>query len=262
MTSMDTTTQKQQARARALAQRDAISPSCKDAKSASICNDLSVLLDDALSDGVLIGGKQDASKPFTVAVYAAFQNEVRLDAFIRHAYARGCHVAFPCMNRQPIDGLPMVMRAVDATSYETCAVPFVSSPIEAFEPDEECVCDFPIVDPKEIDMLVVPMVAFDSEGMRLAVPFVSSPIEAFEPDEECVCDFPIVDPKEIDMLVVPMVAFDSEGMRLGYGGGNYDTFMPRLSHRTRIAGVAFAEQQLDAVPFDFHDRKIDRIITA
>ena len=212
---MDTTTQKQQARARALAQRDAISPSCKDAKSASICNDLSVLLDDALSDGVLIGGKQDASKPFTVAVYAAFQNEVRLDAFIRHAYARGCHVAFPCMNRQPIDGLPMVMRAVDATSYETCAVPFVSSPIEAFEPDEEC-----------------------------------------------VCDFPIVDPKEIDMLVVPMVAFDSEGMRLGYGGGNYDTFMPRLSHRTRIAGVAFAEQQLDAVPFDFHDRKIDRIITA
>ncbi len=215
MTSMDTTTQKQQARARALAQRDAISPSCKDAKSASICNDLSVLLDDALSDGVLIGGKQDASKPFTVAVYAAFQNEVRLDAFIRHAYARGCHVAFPCMNRQPIDGLPMVMRAVDATSYETCAVPFVSSPIEAFEPDEEC-----------------------------------------------VCDFPIVDPKEIDMLVVPMVAFDSEGMRLGYGGGNYDTFMPRLSHRTRIAGVAFAEQQLDAVPFDFHDRKIDRIITA
>ena len=215
MTSMDTTTQKQQARARALAQRDAISPSCKDAKSASICNDLSVLLDDALSDGVLIGGKQDASKPFTVAVYAAFQNEVRLDAFIRHAYARGGHVAFPCMNRQPIDGLPMVMRAVDATSYETCAVPFVSSPIEAFEPDEEC-----------------------------------------------VCDFPIVDPKEIDMLVVPMVAFDSEGMRLGYGGGNYDTFMPRLSHRTRIAGVAFAEQQLDAVPFDFHDRKIDRIITA
>ena len=157
----------------------------------------------------------ESKKPFTVAVYAAFQNEVRLDAFIRHAYARGCHVAFPCMNRQPIDGLPMVMRAVDATSYETCAVPFVSSPIEAFEPDEEC-----------------------------------------------VCDFPIVDPKEIDMLVVPMVAFDSEGMRLGYGGGNYDTFMPRLSHRTRIAGVAFAEQQLDAVPFDFHDRKIDRIITA
>lgn len=215
MAPMDITTQKQQARAWALAQRDAISPCDKDAKSAAICAKLNHALDDALDDGIMLGGTQSANEPFTVAVYAAFQNEVRLDAFIRYAYSRGCRMAFPCMNREPIDGLSMVMRAVDGESFNVCAVPFVSSPIEAFEPDDEC-----------------------------------------------VCDYPIVDPKSIDMLVVPMVAFDAEGMRLGYGGGNYDTFMPRLAGHTRIVGVAFAEQQIDSVPFDYHDRRIDRIITA
>ncbi len=212
---MDITTQKQQARARALAQRDAISSDEKAAKSSAICDSLSKSLDAAIDDGIMLGGSKDAEKPFTVAVYSAFQNEVRLDPFIRYAYSRGCCVAFPCMNREPIDGLSMVMRSVDNQSFETCAVPFVSSPIEAFEPDEEC-----------------------------------------------ICDYPLIDPKSIDMLIVPMVAFDAEGMRLGYGGGNYDSFMPRLAKHAKVIGVAFAEQQIEAVPFDYHDRRIGKIITA
>ena len=71
-----------------------------------------------------------------------------------------------------------------------------------------------------------------------------------------------VPPEAFDIAVIPLVAFDSTLMRLGYGGGNYDRFLPRLQPECFIAGVAFEEQRIPRVPTEPHDLPLPRIITA
>ncbi len=63
-------------------------------------------------------------------------------------------------------------------------------------------------------------------------------------------------------VAVPMVAFDGSNMRLGYGGGNYDRFLPQLSPDCFVAGVAFEEQREDCVPIEPHDLALPAIFSA
>ena len=71
-----------------------------------------------------------------------------------------------------------------------------------------------------------------------------------------------IDEVLFDIAVIPMVAFDSTLMRLGYGGGNYDRFLPKLRPDCLVTGVAFAEQQIPVVPTGPHDLSLPRIISA
>ncbi|MEM8572056.1 MAG: 5-formyltetrahydrofolate cyclo-ligase [Pseudomonadota bacterium] len=68
---------------------------------------------------------------------------------------------------------------------------------------------------------------------------------------------------EPDALIVPLLAFDARGHRLGYGGGYYDRTIAALSAHRKILtiGLAFAAQQVDAVPHDSLDRPLDCIVT-
>ena len=69
-------------------------------------------------------------------------------------------------------------------------------------------------------------------------------------------------PEDLDAVVVPLVAFDDDGNRLGYGGGNYDRLLPALRDDAVIAGIAFEEQRVEAVPVEPHDRPLPHIVTA
>jgi 5-formyltetrahydrofolate cyclo-ligase len=66
-----------------------------------------------------------------------------------------------------------------------------------------------------------------------------------------------------DVLLVPMLAFDRAGFRLGYGGGFYDRTLAKLRARRPVLaiGVAYADQQIDAVPRNSHDQPLDYIMT-
>ena len=67
-----------------------------------------------------------------------------------------------------------------------------------------------------------------------------------------------------DVLIVPMLAFDRTGTRLGYGRGHYDRAIAHLrNHRVdpRLVGVAFAVQEVTAVPAEAHDVRMDFIVT-
>lgn len=67
-----------------------------------------------------------------------------------------------------------------------------------------------------------------------------------------------------DVLIVPMLAFDRTGTRLGYGRGHYDRAIAHLrNHRVhvRLVGVAFAVQEVAAVPAEVHDVRMDFIVT-
>ncbi|GAA4251834.1 5-formyltetrahydrofolate cyclo-ligase [Azospirillum formosense] len=65
------------------------------------------------------------------------------------------------------------------------------------------------------------------------------------------------------VLLVPMLAFDRSGHRLGYGAGYYDRTLDALrAIRPVLAvGMAFAVQEMDAVPHGAHDERLDWILT-
>ena len=63
-----------------------------------------------------------------------------------------------------------------------------------------------------------------------------------------------------DTLLVPLLAFDLRGHRLGYGGGYYDRTLAALPHAFRL-GVAYAAQQVPAVPAGPHDVTLHTIAT-
>ena len=66
-----------------------------------------------------------------------------------------------------------------------------------------------------------------------------------------------------DVLLIPLVAFDKNLNRLGYGGGYYDRLIKKLSKKKNIIkiGLAFSIQEIDKVPINVYDQKLDYIVT-
>lgn len=140
-----------------IARRDALDLDLRAAKSADICARLVELLD-----------RSDSAAPHTVAVYAAVGSEADPTAFAATAAKRGWRVTYPCM-LSAIDaaacGQRMCMRAVAAD--DASAAPFIAHPARAFAATDIDSDRFPIVPAEALDMIVVPLVAFDQTGARL-----------------------------------------------------------------------------------------------
>jgi 5-formyltetrahydrofolate cyclo-ligase len=68
---------------------------------------------------------------------------------------------------------------------------------------------------------------------------------------------------EPEVLIVPLLAFDARGYRLGYGGGFYDRTLEglRAKRPTLAIGFAFAAQEVEEVPTESTDQKIDLVVT-
>jgi len=71
---------------------------------------------------------------------------------------------------------------------------------------------------------------------------------------------PVIDP---DLLLVPLAAYDDHGGRIGYGAGYYDRAITRISAQKPLLciGVAFAAQEVEKVPMEPHDRRLDMMLT-
>lgn len=70
---------------------------------------------------------------------------------------------------------------------------------------------------------------------------------------------PCINPTTIDIVIVPGVAFTPEGKRLGYGGGYYDTYLPRCP-QAQVIALAFPVQMVADLPTEAHDLLIPHII--
>ena len=115
--------------------------------------------------------------------------------------------------------------------------------------------------------------AFRERGARIAVPvldekrmeavdlppggvLVPTSYGAMEPAERVP-----VPAEEIDLVVAPGLAFDRAGRRLGYGGGYFDAFLPRLRRGCAVVGICFSEQLVDEVPAGPDDRGVGLVVT-
>ena len=89
------------------------------------------------------------------------------------------------------------------------------------------------------------------------------PGDPVEPDlQGCSAPLHAAATVEPDLVFLPLVAFDGAGGRLGQGGGYYDRTLAALAgKRPVVIGLAFAGQQVDRVPCDPHDQKLDGILT-
>jgi 5-formyltetrahydrofolate cyclo-ligase len=66
-----------------------------------------------------------------------------------------------------------------------------------------------------------------------------------------------------EILLIPLAAFDRSGHRIGYGAGYYDRSIEALRGRNRTitVGLAFAVQEIDAIPALPHDAVLDYVLT-
>ena len=66
-----------------------------------------------------------------------------------------------------------------------------------------------------------------------------------------------------DIMLVPLAAFDRAGHRIGYGAGHYDYTLAHLRKAKPIVaiGIAFAVQEIKAVPALAHDVALDFVLT-
>jgi 5-formyltetrahydrofolate cyclo-ligase len=169
---------------------------------------------------------QDKPQP-RLAVYAAMGSEVDLHGFITAAYQDGASVYFPVMVRTTVgpdaaNGKQMRFTQVMGDEYLQMQPGFIRNPLSVYDVDD----------------------------VRLRRPLVAVA-------------------GDLDMIVVPVLGFDADGYRLGYGGGNYDRLLATCSTPGHlaptspvIAGVAYDEQRLPAVPRDEHDMRLPRVISA
>jgi 5-formyltetrahydrofolate cyclo-ligase len=67
-----------------------------------------------------------------------------------------------------------------------------------------------------------------------------------------------------DIIIAPVLAFDGYGGRLGQGGGYYDRTIEALRAQPdppAFVGLAFAGQEIDKIPLERHDQRLDAILT-
>ena len=109
--------------------------------------------------------------------------------------------------------------------------------------------------------LAIPLIVDKGEMRAVEVPS----FDALEPGEFNIFTVKpelrkFVEPEEIDCVIVPGAAFDIHGGRLGMGGGYYDRFLLRTVKAHKIA-LAYDFQLVDNLPLEFHDVKIDSVMT-
>ena len=119
------------------------------------------------------------------------------------------------------------------------------------------------------------MQALAGQGARLALPVIAGRgkplvMRSWKFDEPLDRgQWGIREPKadaaevEPDILLVPLLVFDRTGHRIGYGAGYYDLTIAALRGRKPIVaiGLAFAAQEVSAVPATPHDARLDLVLT-
>jgi 5-formyltetrahydrofolate cyclo-ligase len=119
------------------------------------------------------------------------------------------------------------------------------------------------------------MARLKATGAQAALPFAASREQALrfrrwdggvvlEPDAFGIpsppASAPLVRP---ELVIAPLLAFDRRGGRLGQGAGHYDRTLENLraAGRVFVLGLGYAGQEVEAIPMEPHDQRLDAILT-
>ena len=119
------------------------------------------------------------------------------------------------------------------------------------------------------------MIKLAAQGARLALPVINArgkslTFRAWSPTDRLMLGpLGIPEPSPAaaelipDVMLVPLAAFDRLGHRIGYGAGHYDYTFAHLRKSKAVTGigVAFAVQEIEAVPALSHDVALDYVLT-
>jgi 5-formyltetrahydrofolate cyclo-ligase len=153
--------QKAAMRRQVLAKRNAIGVAARAIKSDVICQEAIPQIEAHLS-------KLELEKPAVVALFSALGSEVDLSGIVRYAQHKGWRLAFPVMLFQEEDpGYTMVFVQVDAETALAKEEDFLAKPAKNLDPATFDFDRFPVIDVKEFNAFIVPLVAFDDHLGRL-----------------------------------------------------------------------------------------------
>lgn len=140
----------------------------------------------------------------------------------------------------------------------------------AFSPDDAIAGYWSIRDEVDCQPILVRLV---DAGHKVILPVVVGPdapldLRVWEADQPLYeAGFGTLAPSELapravpDIVLMPLLGFDADGTRLGYGGGYYDRTLASLSGKPLVVGLAFAAQEVPAIPREDHDIPLDAVIT-
>ena len=80
---------------------------------------------------------------------------------------------------------------------------------------------------------------------------------------EPVARRPMRSARHFDVILLPLLGFDASGGRLGNGGGYYDRALAGAGtgRQPKRIGYAYALQQVEALPMDAFDVRLDAVVT-
>ncbi len=125
---------------------------------------------------------------------------------------------------------------------------------------------------REIDTTALLRAAFQ-DGKILAVPLCTTPgvmearqVQGFSdlvsgkygilaPKLHC----PLVEPQDFDLAIVPCCTGNARGQRLGYGGGYYDRYLPRMNCPTMV--LCRSRLVTEDIPVEDHDVLMTYLVT-
>jgi 5-formyltetrahydrofolate cyclo-ligase len=164
------------------------------------------------------------------------------------------------------DALPAAERMLAAFAIAERALPVEVTPatvVSGFSPLKSEISPLPLLR-RLADAgasLALPVVVGRGQPLVMrawsfGAPLVSGVWGIREPPAEAAEVFP-------DILIVPLLAFDRRGHRIGYGAGYYDMTITRLRAIKPVTaiGVAFATQEIAAVPATPRDARLDLVLT-
>lgn len=164
------------------------------------------------------------------------------------------------------DALPAADRLAAADAIATRPFPlpiFAGTIVSGFMPLKTEINPLPL------------MRALAAQGARLALPVVDGRgkpliMRAFAfGDELSSGQWGIKEPRPEaadaapDILLTPLLAFDRNGNRIGYGAGYYDMTIAKFRAAKPVVavGLAYAAQEIAAVPVTDRDARLDLVLT-
>jgi 5-formyltetrahydrofolate cyclo-ligase len=164
------------------------------------------------------------------------------------------------------DALPAATRKAAAAAIAARAFPLPVSPgiiVSGFMPLKSEINPLPLM--KTLAdagaTLALPKIAGRGKPLIMRAWQWGAPLEAGQWGiREPKADASEVDP---DIILVPLLGFDRAGRRIGYGAGYYDMTIARLRSRKTVTavGIAFATQEVPAVPATERDARLDLVLT-